>query len=109
MKQKHKLLCFGCFKLFGWEQDLDQPTSPPAYHNHSCKIKTAKQRQETIPNKCPRLDKIAYKTHEEATQAANRVQQASGFYVNVYRCVCSGLHIGKSSVKIIKKKKTSEQ
>ena len=89
--------CYGCTKLFEWEP-LAKQDQAPTYHSGSCRTKANKLRSKAKPTLCPRPDKVAYETQQEAQLVANKVGKDNGVPVlNVYRCKCKKIHIGNNS------------
>lgn len=99
------LRCYGCGKGFEWKPIDATHSIAPAYHSKGCKDRNRIKLRTTIPIKCPRPEKKVYDSHTEAQAVANKIGKDNNTpALNVYRCVCGGLHIGNNGI-LIKGKK----
>lgn len=92
------LKCYGCGRGFEWEKSLASPNAP-SYHSRACKDRSNRNRQATMPRKCPRPDKQVFASQRDAQLLADKVGKDNNIEpLGVYRCVCGGIHIGNRTV-----------
>ncbi len=95
--QKLELLCQGCFKVwFPWVTTSDWYAHVPAYHSRRCQERSRRGRKKaTTYVKCPRPEKVLYRTHKAASAEAILLGQRYQQPFSIYSCSCGGLHVGR--------------
>ena len=76
----------------------------PSFHSAACQRNWRKDldRQERWPG-CPHPDKKSFRSDHEARALANEMSAGMSQVFRVYRCDCGALHVGHSSVVIIRR------
>ncbi|KAB1661645.1 hypothetical protein F8O07_06990 [Pseudoclavibacter sp. CFCC 13796] len=94
--------CEGCGRWFRWKA-VGHPVvhTPPTYHSRECAKAHRRRLLDSMPVKCPRLDKRVYLTCREAEIVCEAHRRQHGELLRPYRCRCGALHIGRLHYRVI--------
>lgn len=94
----YRVRCEGCGTYFDWTPKSHVSETPPSYHSRACQNrKRSRLHKQEAPFKCPNPNKRLYRTHREAQQACNEMNDT---YLKPYRCRCGGLHVGHPNFRV---------